>query len=112
MPQAADILITKARVLTSNPAQPRAGAVAVQGNRIAFVGSGGEAAGVRGPQTRVIDGQNLTLMPGFIDSHYHLLLGSLHLDEAQLFEAKELAALTQILQDFAAGQPSHAGEAA
>ena len=71
------ILITNARVFTAEPhaTGPTAEAVVVQGRRIAFVGSAAEAQAWRTPDTRVIDGQGATLMPGFIDSHYHLLWG-------------------------------------
>jgi predicted amidohydrolase YtcJ len=102
MAQAADILITQAKVITSDPAKPRAEAVGVQGNRIVFVGSAAEATEWRGPQTRTIDSQGLTLMPGFIDSHFHLLYGSLKLKNAQLFEAKDLMELAEILRTFTA----------
>jgi hypothetical protein len=100
MPQLADILITNARIITSDPANPKAEAVATRGQRIVFVGSTAEAADWRGPNTRLIDGQRCTLMPGFIDSHYHLLLGSLHLNMAQLNGVKNLADLTQTLLEF------------
>ena len=102
MAQPADILVTNAKVITSDLSKPRAEAVAVQGNRIVFAGSAAEAAEWRGPQTRTIDGQGLTLMPGFIDSHFHLLYGSLKLNNAQLFEVKDLMALADVLRSFVA----------
>ncbi len=87
MPQPADFILTSARVLTQDPAQPRAEAVAVRGGRIAFVGSALDAGGWRGPGTRVIDGQGATLIPGLIDSHFHLLSGALTLEMVPLAEA-------------------------
>jgi predicted amidohydrolase YtcJ len=77
MSPSADILITNARVFTSDSDNPFAQAVAVQGNLIVYVGSDQEAAGWRGPSTRLIDAAGCTLMPGFIDSHIHLLKASL-----------------------------------
>jgi hypothetical protein len=50
-----------------DPARPRAQAVAVSGNRIAFVGSAAEALAWRGPHTEVVDAGGRTLLPGFED---------------------------------------------
>jgi predicted amidohydrolase YtcJ len=106
LPQSADLIITHARALTQNPAQPRAEAVAVRGKHLIFVGSAAEAATWRGPSTRVIDGQQCTLIPGFIDSHFHLLWGSLWLGAAQLYEATTGEAALMILRDFARQHPN------
>ena len=70
--QHADVIITNARVYTSDAARPRAEAVAVRGDRIVFVGSAHEAALLRGPATRVFDVAGKTVIPGMIDSHGHL----------------------------------------
>jgi hypothetical protein len=87
MPQPADLLITHAHVFTADSTRPGAEAVAVSGQRIAFVGSAADAESWRGPSTRVIHAEGRTLMPGFIDSHFHLLWGSLELSQIQLTEA-------------------------
>ena len=57
MPQPADLIITNAHIFTANPAQPSAQAIAMQGERIVFVGSSADARayGWQGPATRVID---------------------------------------------------------
>ena len=104
MPEPADILFVNGRVFTADPANPQAEAVAVSGRRIAFVGSAADAAAWRGPQTRVIDALGRTLLPGFIDSHYHLLLGSLELGDIQLAEAANL-------NDLRAAVTAYAGHA-
>ncbi len=105
MPQHADILIHHARCFTADPDAPRAEAVAVRGNRIVFVGSDADAEAFRGPRTRVIDAQRRTFMPGFIDSHYHLLTGSIELGHAQLGEVQSFDALGEALRAFAAEHP-------
>ncbi len=102
MSPSADVVISNAHVFTSNSALPVAQAVAVSGNRIVFVGSNSEVQTWRGAGTRVIDGQGKTLLPGFIDSHFHLLWGSIWLGTAQLREVKNRAELERILLDFAA----------
>lgn len=69
----ADLLLTNARVLTLNPQQPRADAVAVRGETILAVGARTDLQKLAGPNTQLIDGRGLTLMPGFVDAHCHLL---------------------------------------
>lgn len=101
----ADLIVTNARAFTADPAQPRAGAVAVRGGTIAFVGSAADAEAWRGPATRVIDAGGATLMPGFIDSHYHLLHGSLKLDGAQLGAVDDQDALASAIRSYDADRP-------
>src|SRR3989304_501868 len=101
----ADIMITHARCFTADPANPHAEAGAVRGNRIVFVGSDVDGAAWRGPGTRVIDAQGCTLMPGFVDSHFHLLLGSIGLGDAQLGEVRSYEALAEALRAFAGDYP-------
>jgi hypothetical protein len=101
----ADLLITNAAVYTVDEHQPQAEAVAVVGNRIAFVGRAAEAATWRGPRTIVIDGAGRSLLPGIIDSHFHLLWGALKLDDLPLWDAENLDQVAQMVRDYAAAQP-------
>ena len=73
MPQKPDLIITNADVLTMDAAQPNANAVAASQDRILAVGTHEAIQGLAGPDTQTIDGQGLTLLPGLIDSHIHLL---------------------------------------
>jgi predicted amidohydrolase YtcJ len=106
MPQPADLIITQAKVYTVDPAYPHAEAVAVRGQQIVFVGSAADAAAWRGPATRGIDGQGGTLLPGFIDSHFHLLLGSIELADMQLDEVTSLDSLAAAVRRFAGEHPN------
>jgi len=108
MGQPADLLITNARVYTADPANPYAEAVAVVGNRIVFVGSMAAAQSWRGAQTAVIDGQGHSLTPGLIDSHFHLLWGSLKLDNLQLDQAADPAHFAALIRTYAAANPERA----
>ncbi len=71
--QPADLLVTNARVHTSDAAHPEAQAFAVRGDRVVFVGSTREALALRGPSTRVLDLGGLTVINGITDAHAHLL---------------------------------------
>jgi predicted amidohydrolase YtcJ len=70
----ADVVIVAPRVRTLDPARPAAHAVAIRGGRIAGVGEERDLAAWIGPRTRRIDlPPGSCLLPGFIDSHAHLL---------------------------------------
>jgi predicted amidohydrolase YtcJ len=97
----ADLLITNARVFTADSSNPTAEALAVRGNQIFFVGSNARGQTWNGPATRCIDANGRTLMPGFVDSHFHLLWGSLELRAAQLGDVRSLEALRETLFAYA-----------
>jgi imidazolonepropionase-like amidohydrolase len=65
------LVITNARILDGLGGVIERGTVVVRDGRIVSVTAG--AASV--PGARVIDAQGLTVMPGFIDSHRHLIRG-------------------------------------
>jgi predicted amidohydrolase YtcJ len=102
MPSKSNFLIVNAHVFTSDEANPQAEAVAVKGNRIIFVGTNEGAKKFQNESTRVIDGKGRTVTPGFIDSHFHLLWGSIWMGAAQLYDAKTRDDVRKTLQSFAA----------
>ncbi|HEY5730683.1 MAG TPA: amidohydrolase, partial [Anaerolineales bacterium] len=101
------MLITNAKVFTADSKNSSAEAIVVRGNRIVFVGSNQEAETFRDKNTRVIDAQGRTVMPGFIDSHFHLLSGAKELRFAQLQDVRSLEMLRQELVSYA---ESYSGE--
>jgi len=76
----ADLVITGGRVVTVNPRDEVAEAVAVWGGRIAAVGTASDLAGLIGPRTDVLRLRGETVLPGFIDPHNHFMLYGLWLD--------------------------------
>jgi predicted amidohydrolase YtcJ len=96
-----NILITNAKVFTADNDLPNAEAVVINGNHIVFVGSNADAESFRGPDTRVLDAQGRTVMPGFIDSHFHLLNGAKELRFAQLQDVRSLGMLREVLVNYA-----------
>ncbi|MFC1404636.1 MULTISPECIES: amidohydrolase [Streptacidiphilus] len=72
----ADLIIHSAHVHTVDPALPRAEAVAVRDGRIAAVGTDEQIRAWRGAGTEVVDAGGRLLLPGFVDSHNHVRLGS------------------------------------
>ena len=73
---APDTLLLNGKVLTVDEHFSIAEAVAVTGNRISAVGSSDDLAALAGENTRVIDLDGRTVIPGLIDSHIHYLRGT------------------------------------
>ena len=68
----ADTIFINGNVYTANEGQPHAEAIAVDGDRIVFVGSNADAQKLRSDKTRIIDFAGKTVTPGFTDSHCHI----------------------------------------
>jgi predicted amidohydrolase YtcJ len=108
MSNIADLIITNARVFNGGPEQVAAGAVAVRGSRIVFCGSPAEALAWKGRSTRLIDARGGTLLPGLIDSHFHMLYGALDMDGMQLGPASNYQELSTLIRAHAAEHPQEA----
>lgn len=88
-PPKADLVVRNADVRTQASDTPTATAVAVTGEKIAWVGDEAGITAWIGPDTRVIDAGGHTVLPGLIDSHIHaaesaLSLGGCTLKNEQL----------------------------
>lgn len=80
----ADLIITNAKIWTSDKVHPAAQAVAVIGDRIIAVGSNSDVEILHGPATKMIDAGGKLLVPGFNDAHVHFVDGGAQLDSVQL----------------------------
>ena len=67
----ADRIIRGGPIVTVNPAQPNAEAVAIAEGKIVAVGSEADVMKHKGEATEVIDLGGKTLVPGFVDGHSH-----------------------------------------
>ena len=84
----ADLVLLDGAVYTVDAARSWASAVAVRGGRIVYVGGDEGARALAGPATQVIDLDGKMLLPGFQDSHVHLMTGGLELLACNLNEAQ------------------------
>ncbi|NEY92087.1 amidohydrolase [Tabrizicola oligotrophica] len=103
---AAEMIVTNARVLTMDPGKPRAEAVTLGGGKVLAVGGRAEVEALAGPGCRVIDAGGRTVLPGFVESHLHLVLGGAELVQLQLGGVEGFAALKAAFLDYA-GQNGH-----
>ena len=101
----ADLIILNAKVYTMDPAQPEASAVAVLGNRIVAVGSAEEVRALTGPQTRVIEGKDRAVLPGFNDAHVHFLMGGYARANVDLRSAASPEEMARRLAEYAGNLP-------
>jgi predicted amidohydrolase YtcJ len=69
----ADTIIRNANIITMDPTQPRASALAIRGGKFAAVGSNDDISGLEGKGTQVLNLEGKTVVPGFIDAHIHVL---------------------------------------
>jgi predicted amidohydrolase YtcJ len=67
----AELVVFNAKVYTVDPRLPRASAFAVSGGRFMAVGSDADIKGMIGKNTQVLDARQMTIVPGFNDSHNH-----------------------------------------
>lgn len=75
--QNADTVLLNGKIVTLDPASPAAEALAVRGGKIVAVGSSADIRALAGPDTRTIDLEGRTVVPGLIDSHMHAIRAAL-----------------------------------
>ncbi|PYB69856.1 amidohydrolase [Rhizobium wuzhouense] len=106
MAVSADLIIINGRIISMEPAQPQAEALAIAGGRILAVGSNSEISGYRTGETRVIDAGGASVTPGINESHIHLFGASAELDQLSLFEVKGYEAMKAAILGYAESRPS------
>src|SRR5262245_59930732 len=103
-PAGADLVLRGGIVFVAK-GRPRATAIAVAGGRVLAVGSDADLAGLVAPRTRVIELRGRLVVPGFNDSHVHLLDGGFALLSVDLRGARDEAELARRLGAHAATLP-------
>ena len=69
--QDADLVVFNAKVYTVDSSLPRAEAFAIKAGRFAAVGSSADMKALIGKQTQTFDAKQMTIVPGFVDTHNH-----------------------------------------
>jgi len=83
----AAVILTNGKIWTGDAQRPWAEAVAIEGNRIAAVGSNAEIAKLTPAGARIINLNGRLAVPGFIDNHTHFIDGCFELSRVQLRDA-------------------------
>ncbi len=103
----ADTIYSGGPILTINDDQPSAEAVAVRDGRILAVGSLADMAAHQGDGTTAFDLAGRAMLPGFVDSHGHVVMGGLQALSANMLappdgEVTDIASLQATLTAWAA----------
>lgn len=105
-PESADLVLRGGAVYTMDGPRSWASAVAVQGNRIVYVGTDAGAEPWIGEKTRVVDLQGRMVLPGFQDSHVHAVGGGIALGQLDLTGIRDRAEVLRRIRDYARENPA------
>ncbi|AMG31651.1 amidohydrolase [Grimontia hollisae] len=102
----ADTIYHNAQIITVNDTQPEAQAVAILDGKILAVGDNNDLLRLKGDRTKVVDLKGLTMIPGFIDAHGHVMNTGLQAVSANLLSppdgpVTDIATLQEALRKWA-----------
>ena len=97
------VVAAPGKVLTMDPQQPVADAIAIRGDRILAVGSASDIDNLIGPNTTKIDASGHTVTPGFIDAHSHPL--DANPARGVNVNLRSIAEVQRVLKELAATKP-------
>ena len=101
----ATLLLKSNAIFDAISDEPKPGFVAVRENRIIGTGGPEEESSFIDPATKVLDMGDKLIMPGFHDSHVHLVMAGMYSLCANLSDAKSEAETCEILRDFVEKNP-------
>ncbi len=100
-----ELALVNGQVITIEGRRPEAEAVLVRGGRIAAVGTSREIMSERQTHGELIDLKGRTLLPGFIDTHVHLISTGLSLMGPRLETCSSIKQVLEALATEAQRQP-------
>lgn len=106
--QGVDTVLINAKVYTVNAEQPLAEAVAITGDSIVFVGDSAAALALAGDDTMVSDLGGKLLLPGFIDTHVHPIIGGAFAQALALDTFGDIETWVAAIDKFAKSNPDDA----
>jgi predicted amidohydrolase YtcJ len=102
----ADLALIGGKILTMNPSQPNAEAIAIRKDRIVKVGTSEEITRFIGKSTKVIRLNGKTVVPGFIDTHIHVADFGRFLEWVDLRGVKSIKEMQSSVKERARGTPT------
>ncbi|WP_157949989.1 amidohydrolase [Vallitalea okinawensis] len=104
-----DLILYNAKAVTLNDEQPYAEAVGIRGSKIAIVGSNEEVLQHRNTDTKVMDLLGKSLVPGFNDSHMHLINFANVRRMIPLSDCQSIEEVISLSRVFLKNHPNHSG---
>lgn len=92
-----DLVLVNGRVITMDPVNPSASAIAIRAGRVVHVGTDAEARAAAGPRARVIDLAGRTATPGLNDAHAHPMLVGFALADLDLSVPPDIAGIVAMV---------------
>ena len=97
-------------IITVNEKEPTIDAVLVENGKIIKTGSKEEILKLKNEDTELIDLDGKTMLPGFIDSHSHIIAVAQTLMIVNLSDANSKEEFIEILKDYIQNNPPKNGE--
>jgi predicted amidohydrolase YtcJ len=94
-----DTIFHNGKILTVDANNSIAQAVGILGNKFVSVGSKDEVLATAGPETRMIDLEGKTVIPGIVDSHNHILEAGTLMEGIMLFGIDSIEGVKQVIAD-------------
>ena len=101
----ADIVLTNGTIYTLDDEDRFATTLAIQDDAIIYVGDDDDISSLTGPDTRVIDVDGHTVLPGFCDGHCHALMGGRLMNGCLLTGASSKQEYVKTIQAYAQNHP-------
>ncbi len=95
----AELVVINGKILTMNPENPDATAIAVKNYKFLVVGDDDSVIDLVGTAKRVIDLGGKTVVPGFVDAHTHITYAGMRSSHIDLEDARSIDEVKKILKD-------------
>jgi predicted amidohydrolase YtcJ len=104
----ADVVLRGGAIYTMDAVRSWAEAMAIKGDKIAYVGAASGLEEHVGPRTRVVDLQGRMVLPAFQDAHIHPISGGIGYLSCALFNLEAKEAYVKAVAEYAAKHPEAA----
>jgi len=101
----ANLVIKNGAVYTVDAARSWAQALAVRQGKLQYVGTDQEVEAYIGPKTQTVNLEGRFVLPGFHDSHVHLVSGGLALSRCDVSGAKSVGEMLNLVESYAKANP-------
>jgi predicted amidohydrolase YtcJ len=102
----ADVILTSGNIITMNPKKTKAQAIAIQRDKIIAIGTDNQIKKLADKTTKIINLKGKTVVPGFTDTHVHMLGFGASLTNLNLRNVTSINELQQKLREQIKGTPN------